>query len=640
MEDLNPMDKEASLVFERSSAYNCKGLRQEPVTLVKSNSVSAAKADILKLDMTSPQNWSELGYRLSTGDSPLNVKRYGSQGPAALRTFPSTGTPSRSSFSGVPTFMISHRANYNMVAKTATVNEVNGKILPLYHLPCSDQDVITAGRLSVGSRAAPPSKWDNAEKWLVNSSPSHPQYCSSPSQLPPNPSKLLAATNHGFIESKKNPINHKRVNVVSVAAPLPLPQLGARTHANTDTNTSMQYQSRALVPLPSSSSCESHLHQDELAATVSDSEVSSTQEEYRVFVRSSSHKPKLESDAKHRNKNLARKMVSNKDELHISSPATLQLERLKSSGMNPHEQLPKMHDVYADRVVETLRQGGCRPAAGRGGGGCTRVVVQACKVSIKGGGAAPMRDASTDVSPAKASTTLMRRDIGTQITPAASSKTSRSATPLKSNSPVRHNTPARKSASNCTKNDANHGPNLLELESFHLAKLEHRDLTHQISDSSTGLSTATLVITSNSWKSPQDAASDDKETSNFIKPVEMKMPETSATAAWEEAEKSKHMAKCAREESRIDAWENHQRARAEAEMKKLEMKLDRLRAQGTEKIKNKLAAAHLRAEEMRAAARAQQAEQLAKALERASSIRKGGGYFPESLGRVCFAILP
>lgn len=624
MEVVNPMDKEAaSLVFKRSSSS--KGLHQAPITLIKSNSVAATKADLLKLDMTNPHNWSNSGHRLSTGDSPLNLKRCGSQGPVALRSFPSPGTPSRSSFSGVSNSMTNHKAY--MVGR-ASVNEANGKMLPLYNLPANCDQDINPGRLSVGFRA-PPSKWDDAEKWLVNASPSHPQ-CSSPAALPPNSSNL-AGTNHTFLENKK--AYPKRV----IVAPLPPPpQLGAKSHANTDTNTNMHYQSRALVPLPSSSS-DSHLQQDE-AATVSDSEISNTQEDdCRIFLRSSSHKHK-EGDAKHRNKNLARKMVNSKEKLLISSPATLQLQGLKASS-NPHEQqLPKMHDVYADTVVKTLRDTGrCpSPGAAEGGDAGTRLVVS------KWAGAAPMRDASTDVSP-KAP---LRRDMGTQITPIASSKTSRSTTPPKSSSPVRHNTPARKSASsNCNQTDANHASNLLELENFHLAKLEHRDLQPNcgqpaFSDhSSTSFSTSS--VTSSSWKSLQGAASDHKPAISDINVVEMMMePSATSAAAWElEAERSKHMTKCAREEARIDAWEKHQKAKAEAEMKKLEMKLERLRAQSTEKIMNKVAAAHLRAEEMRAAARAQQAEQLAKALERANSIRKGS-YFPDSLGRVCFAILP
>eukprot|EP00250_Pteridium_aquilinum_P007858 c17491_g1_i2 orf=803-3313(+) len=685
----NPMDREVSSLLQvlqersppatmRAATTKTKGagLRQEPITLIKSSSVSSTRADsILKVDyITTSSAHNKLGHRLSTGDSPLNLqKRYGSQGPASLRTsFASPGTPSRSSFSGVPTSMqmISNKAY--MVGRIA-VNEGTGKLLPLYNLPPSnDQDTINPGRLSVSfsSRAAPPSKWDDAEKWLVNASPSHP------SQLPPHPSSKQAtytnsAPNYNA-ESKKNPTNNKRViNVLGVpSSPSPSSHKQAYTHSSED-HANMQYQSRSLVPLPSSSS-DSQVHEDSMTATMSDSELSNTQDECKVFVRSTSHKHIKESDhGKHRSsKNqLSRKsMVTNsKEELHISSPVALQLERLKlgsSSAGSHHEQLPKMHDVYA---VETtaLRHAGAfadgaptdtgEVADGEGGGnGLARLVVQAGKV-VGRWGAGAMRDASTDVSP---KVSMSRRDMGTQMTPVASSKTSRSATPLKNSSPVRHNTPARAKSTSTSSHSPAHtkatsssaDPRQLELEGLHLAKLEKGHVTQttcHAGSESTSLST-TSHETSSSRKSFQDSASDhhtkDQNSSLKVQDMEsLKTQENSAAAqysAWEEAERSKYMTKCAREEARIDAWEQHQKAKGEAEMKKLEMKLERLRAQATEKIMNKMAAAHLRAEEMRAAARAQQAEQLAKSLERANSIsRKGSGYFPESLG-VCFSIMP
>ncbi|MCO5557725.1 hypothetical protein L7F22_011296 [Adiantum nelumboides] len=666
----NLMDKEVPKLY----------VRQEPnITLVKSNSVSATKADnILKLDyICNPHqaqyNHKLQGHRLSTGDSPLHMqKRYGSQGPASHRItgFPSPGTPSRSSFSGVPTsMMLNSKAYYNMVGRIA-VNDANGKLLPLYSLLSSsscDQD-INPGRLSVGfsSRAAPPpSKWDDAEKWLINASPSHP------SQPPPlHPSKQAANytlneppnTNPHVADGKKNTSISKRVLNDVVVPPSPVPSLsqmvdhhhyinkqlssrhtskepiqdsGLNAHAKSMHESYIQ--SRSLVPLASSSSDGGQMHEDGAgSACMSDSELSNAAQEVEcqsTFVRSSSHR---QSDGKHkghmRKGQLGRKatgdVVVRKEELVISSPVSVQLERLKlgSSTSSLNDQLPRMHDVYA---VETRQpEGPCADEAPRGenhapaSSSMTRLVVQAGKV-VGTWGAGAMRDASTDVSPKMS---MSRRDMGTQMTPVASCKTSRAATPRKQGgwSPM------------CQNFDATLGAT--SAEGCQMAKLDKDHVS-----SSSSVSTTTTTNSSSSWKSLQESllASADHAKPKFD--PQQPQPATAAHensqySAWEEAERSKHKTKCAREEARIDAWESHQKAKAEAELRKLEMKLERLRAQVTEKIMNKVATAHLRAEEMRATARAQQAQQLAKALERANSLNKKG-YLSESLG-VCFSIMP
>ncbi|MCO5552166.1 hypothetical protein L7F22_005676 [Adiantum nelumboides] len=672
----NPMDKEVPKLY----------VRQEPnITLVKSNSVSATKADnILKLDYISNPHQAQYnhklqGHRLSTGDSPLHMqKRHGSQGPASHRItgFPSPGTPSRSSFSGVPTsMMLNSKAYYNMVGRIA-VNDVNGKLLPLYSLPPSssscDQD-INPGRLSVGfsSRAAPPpSKWDDAEKWLINASPSHP------SQPPLHPSSKQATNytlneapnaNPHVADGKKNTSISKRVlnDVVVPSSPVPSlsqmvdhhhyinKQLSSRhtskdpiqdsgLNAHAKSMHESYIQSRSLVPLASSSSDGGQMHEDGAgSACMSDSELSNAAQEVvcqSTFVRSSSHR---QSDGKHkghtRKGQLGRKaaagdVVVRKEELVISSPVSVQLERLKlgSSTSSLNDQLPRLHDVYA--VETTQPQGPFADEAPRGenhspvSSSMTRLVVQAGKV-VGTWGAGAMRDASTDVSPKMS---MSRRDMGTQMTPVASCKTSRAATPRKQGgwSPI------------CQNFDATLGAT--SAEGCEMAKLDKDHVS-----SSSSVSTTTTTNSSSSWKSLQESllASADHCHNSSAKPeFDPQQPAAAAAhenpqySAWEDAERSKHKTKCAREEAKIDAWESHQKAKAEAELRKLEMKLERLRAQATEKIMNKVATAHLRAEEMRATARAQQAEQLAKALERANSINKKG-YFSESLG-VCFSIMP
>eukprot|EP01018_Ginkgo_biloba_P027818 Gb_07229 [translate_table: standard] len=82
-----------------------------------------------------------------------------------------------------------------------------------------------------------------------------------------------------------------------------------------------------------------------------------------------------------------------------------------------------------------------------------------------------------------------------------------------------------------------------------------------------------------------------------------------------------------REEARIEAWLNLQGAKAEAESRKLEVKIEKMRSNLEEKLMKKMAAAHKRAEEWRAAAQAQHGEQFMRTSERAERMRKDGNFF-------------
>lgn len=62
-----------------------------------------------------------------------------------------------------------------------------------------------------------------------------------------------------------------------------------------------------------------------------------------------------------------------------------------------------------------------------------------------------------------------RRDVGTEMTPLGSSKSSRCHTPMKSSSPPRHNTPADRSGPLAVSNSR---INISELKDCHFAKLE------------------------------------------------------------------------------------------------------------------------------------------------------------------------
>lgn len=279
------------------------------------------------------------------------------------------------------------------------------------------------------------------------------------------------------------------------------------------------------------------------------------------------------------------------------------------------------------------------------------------------GRSASMKDACTEVSPS-----LSRRDIGTQMTPPASSPiTPKCTTPLQNTSPARHNTPTRASPTlTRERNDVNffrddddgmstsvhrisrcdNGSAALELESCHWAKLELReppsgaqtserngDLGSVCNDWSPGYGLEEEIVGKDGDEEEGQCAQDEVNSGAIM--VSRAGALEARAAAWEEAERAKLNAKFKREEARIKAWENLQKAKAEGDLKKLEVKLERLRSKATEKVLNRVATAQKRADEMRAAAEAQQAEQMRKMREKACNLRKNA-LFRGSFA-VCFA---
>ncbi|KAI5082035.1 hypothetical protein GOP47_0001778 [Adiantum capillus-veneris] len=271
------------------------------------------------------------------------------------------------------------------------------------------------------------------------------------------------------------------------------------------------------------------------------------------------------------------------------------------------------------------------------------------------GRSASMKDACTEVSPS-----LSRRDMGTQMTPPASSPiTSKCTSPLQNTSPARHNTPTRTSPtsnwqdnygnpSGDSENEMNSrcdNVSALVLESDHWAKLELRDpppaagaqAYEKISDLcnewSPAYGLAEEEIVDSKEGSEGHSAQDEVYAGGII--LKRAGALEARAAAWEEAERAKFNAKFKREEARIKSWESLQKAKAEADLKKLEVKLERLRSKATEKVMSRMAGAQKRADEMRATAEAQQTEQMKKLRERACSLRRNA-LFPGSFA-VCFA---
>ncbi|XP_024378303.1 uncharacterized protein [Physcomitrium patens] len=223
------------------------------------------------------------------------------------------------------------------------------------------------------------------------------------------------------------------------------------------------------------------------------------------------------------------------------------------------------------------------------------------------------------------------RDMGTQMTPVESLKNSTCTTPGLAISPTRHNTPARSGTRRAASlGDIPGGMEALELQSCHLAKLGLRKVAV---DGQPTLDRNIVWTTREeeemeSSASLREAHSEDQEKSRIAAKV----------SAWVEAEQAKATARYKNKEAKIKEWEELQKAQSETDMKKIEAKVEKILAEANEKMKGKLAFAAKKAAEMRAAAQALQDEQATKTAERAELIRETGLLSPPTRYsfRCCF----
>lgn len=227
------------------------------------------------------------------------------------------------------------------------------------------------------------------------------------------------------------------------------------------------------------------------------------------------------------------------------------------------------------------------------------------------------------------------RDMGTEMTPIASQEPSRTGTPVRATTPTmrspvssRPSTPGRVAPSSSLM-DIN--GNELGSQTSELSERElHAKTRREIIALGTKLGKANIAA----WASKQEEESASKSLETKApEPTMMMILEARATA-WEEAEKAKYMARYKTEEVKIQAWENHQKAKAEAEMKRIEVKVERIRGHAHEKLMNKLAAARHRAEERLAAAEAKRNRQAAMTAQQAEYIRQTG-HMPSPFSHWC-----
>ncbi|XP_042440110.1 uncharacterized protein LOC122025370 isoform X2 [Zingiber officinale] len=216
------------------------------------------------------------------------------------------------------------------------------------------------------------------------------------------------------------------------------------------------------------------------------------------------------------------------------------------------------------------------------------------------------------------------RDMGTEMTPIASQEPSRTGTPIRATSPLSSpplslpSTPQR-SAPGSTQTDTipHQELSIKELSE----KEQHRKTRREIMVLGQQLGKTNIAA----WASKEDEELYASTSTNMVsKDHSARSVIEARAAAWEEAEKTKYLARFKQEEIKIMAWENHQKATIEAELRKIEVKVERMRASSHERLMSQLASVRHKAEDKRAAAGAKRNQQAAKTAQQADYIRRTG----------------
>ncbi|XP_074584653.1 uncharacterized protein LOC141840535 [Curcuma longa] len=229
------------------------------------------------------------------------------------------------------------------------------------------------------------------------------------------------------------------------------------------------------------------------------------------------------------------------------------------------------------------------------------------------------QSATTFMTPVPTIRAVSMRDMGTEMTPIASQEPSRTGTPIRATSPLsspplsQPSTPQR-SVPGSTQTDTIHHQELSEKEQHRKTRREIMVLGQQLGKTNIA-----------AWASKEDEELYASTSTNMMsKDHSARSVIEARAAAWEEAEKTKYLARFKQEEIKIMAWENHQKATIEAELRKIEVKVERMRASSHERLMNQLASVRHKAEQKRAAAEAKRNQQAAKTAQQADYIRRTG----------------
>ncbi|KAI0501349.1 hypothetical protein KFK09_016293 [Dendrobium nobile] len=232
---------------------------------------------------------------------------------------------------------------------------------------------------------------------------------------------------------------------------------------------------------------------------------------------------------------------------------------------------------------------------------------------------------TTDIS---AKQLVSMRDVGTEMTPIPSQEPSRTATPIENLTPSRSPLSSNPSSPRIGSVAVERMPSTNEDEKDYQKdgkKVEFSERELQLKTrqeiAALGLQLGKLNIAS--W-----ASKETEQNSQFNKKTDeeeqAKQEYEACAAAWEEAEKSKHLSRYKREEIKILVWESHQRAKYEARMRKVEIRAVNMRSRAEAAMAEKLRRVEQKAAEKRANAEAIMNLQTARISDQAYSIRRSG----------------
>ncbi|KAF5736354.1 hypothetical protein HS088_TW14G00496 [Tripterygium wilfordii] len=177
---------------------------------------------------------------------------------------------------------------------------------------------------------------------------------------------------------------------------------------------------------------------------------------------------------------------------------------------------------------------------------------------------------ATAVPPIRA---VCMRDMGTEMTPLPSQEPSRTATPVEATTPFRSPTSSipstpRRGAPAPTPTTDEETQHPIEPSKKELSEQELKIKTRrEIVALGVQLGKTNIANWASKNELEKNASSVDAAHMEELGRVEFEK----RAAAWEEAEKSRHLARYKREEIKIQAWESQQNAKLEAEMRRIEV---------------------------------------------------------------------
>uniref|UniRef100_A0A2P2JFY9 Remorin C-terminal domain-containing protein n=1 Tax=Rhizophora mucronata TaxID=61149 RepID=A0A2P2JFY9_RHIMU len=228
------------------------------------------------------------------------------------------------------------------------------------------------------------------------------------------------------------------------------------------------------------------------------------------------------------------------------------------------------------------------------------------------------------------------RDMGTEMTPVPSQEPSRTSTPVGATTPLRSPTSSipstpRRGAPAPTPTEPG-----TDEDTQHSTESGKKELTEQELKLKTRREIVALGVQLGKMNIAAWASKDDQEktieTTNIVELERVEFEKRAA--AWEDAEKSKHLARYKREEIKIQAWESQQKAKLEAEMRRVEAQVEQTRAQAQAKMVKKIAMTRQKSEEKRAAAEARKNRDAERTAAQVEYIRQTG-QMPSSQNMCC-----